>query len=142
MRVNPEFTSPSIPIQDFSRNQIQIPKPEYRMSNKEVRMMKSKDLDWFLRRSLFVVRPARYARKRIWYRYSVPTSDTATVALRSTSQGRRAFCGSFLKSSVSFEQVADCDSIYDFRQAAFGTGSFCSSRAKFFSTRIFRLVCS
>jgi len=42
--------------QAFGRNQIGIAKIEYRMSNKEVRMMKFKNLDSFLRRSTFGVR--------------------------------------------------------------------------------------
>ncbi|MCX5879011.1 MAG: hypothetical protein NTY44_07870, partial [Deltaproteobacteria bacterium] len=53
------------PMQAYGRKQIEIPKLECRMSNKEFRMMKL-NLFWcFLRRSLFVIRPARYALKQI-----------------------------------------------------------------------------
>jgi len=38
---------------------------EYRMSNKEFRMMKFNDFDYLLRHSSFVIRPARYALKKI-----------------------------------------------------------------------------
>src|SRR4030042_1445434 len=51
------------PVQVFSRSQIRIPKPECRMSNNEFRMMKLNLFCCFLRHSLFVIRPARYALK-------------------------------------------------------------------------------
>jgi hypothetical protein len=43
-------------MQAYGRNQIEIPKPECRMSNKEFRMMKLNLFCCFLRRSLFVIR--------------------------------------------------------------------------------------
>ena len=67
---------------------------EYRMSNKEFRMTKFNSFDLLLRRSAFLVRPARYALKQIRDRWAVLKSVTATVAVQSTSQGRRVFCGS------------------------------------------------
>jgi len=45
----------------FYPNRIRTLKLEYRMSNKEFRMMKLNLFCFFLRRSLFVIRPARYA---------------------------------------------------------------------------------
>ena len=43
-------------------------------------------LDCLLRRSSFVVRPARYALKQIWDRSTMPMSVTATLLLQSTPQ--------------------------------------------------------
>jgi hypothetical protein len=55
--------------------------------------------EFFLRRSSFIIRPARYALKQISSRFAMPMSVTATVTLHSASQGRRVFCGSLLKFS-------------------------------------------
>jgi len=80
-------------------------KNECRMSNKEFRMTKFDDLDFQLRRSLFLVRPARYALKQISDRSAMPMSVTATVALQSTSQGRRVFCGLPASGGFAFERL-------------------------------------
>jgi hypothetical protein len=82
----------------FSRNQITEANElnEYRMSNKEFRMIEFNHLRFFLWRSLFDIRPARYALKQIWDRSAMPMRAGATVAPQNTSQGRRAFCGWFL----------------------------------------------
>jgi hypothetical protein len=95
----------SLLTQIFGRNQFEIPKPEHRMSNKEVRMMKLNLFCCFLRRSSFVIRPARYARKQILYRSSLALTDTAFVTPQSFSQGRRVFCGSLLSFSADCEEV-------------------------------------
>ena len=56
--------------------------------------MKFSYFDSLLRRSLFVIQPARYALKQISDRSGMPMSVTATLVLQSTPQGRRVFCGS------------------------------------------------
>jgi len=69
--------------------------------------MKYNDCNCLLRRSLFVIRPARYALKLISIRFAMPKSVTVTVTLQSSSQGRRAFCGSVLKFPVHCGEVID-----------------------------------
>jgi len=59
-------------------------------------MMKLNRIYCFLRRSLFVIRPARYARKQILYGSSLPSTVTAPSSPRIFPQGRRVFCGSLL----------------------------------------------
>ena len=91
---------------------------ETRMSNKvyppsaapeatrEFRMMKFIAFECFLRRSLFVIRPARYALKLISSRFAMPMSVTVTVTLQSASQGRRVFCGSLLNFFAKWQEVS------------------------------------
>jgi len=83
-------------MQAYGRNQLKIEKLECRMSNKEFRMMKLNLFSHFLRRSLFVIRPARYALKQIHERSAMPMNVTVTLIIQSISQGRRVFCGSLL----------------------------------------------
>jgi hypothetical protein len=61
------FPQTDPPIQILGCNQITEADEhhEYRMSNKEFRMMKFNDFDPLLRHSLFVIRPARYALKKL-----------------------------------------------------------------------------
>jgi hypothetical protein len=61
---------------------------EYRMLNTEFRMMKFNFFYLLLRRSLFVIRPARYALKQIWDRSAMPMSVGATLAPQSTFAGQ------------------------------------------------------
>ena len=73
-------------------------------------MTKSSFLALFLQPSLFVIRPARYARKQISDRFTIPTTATAAFAPQSIPQGRRVFCGSFLKFLSNRKEIAARDS--------------------------------
>jgi hypothetical protein len=80
--------------------------------------------DSFLRHSLFIIRPARYARKRISYTSAMPTRVTAAFAWQRSSQGRRVFCGSPLNIRPSMTELFACDSTKPESQ----TMSACRSR--------------
>ena len=67
--------------------------------------MKVKELHRFLRRSSFIIRPARYASEEICDRSLRLVSFTAMVVLKNTSHGRRAFCGSFLRFYANSEEA-------------------------------------
>jgi hypothetical protein len=69
---------------------------EFRMSNKEFRMMKCNCFDSLLRNSSFDIRPARNALERICDSSLRPMGAAAIIAPPSTLHGRRVFCGSLL----------------------------------------------
>jgi hypothetical protein len=64
----------------------------------------------FLRRSLFVIRPARYALKLISIGFAMPMSYTNTVTAQSASQGRRVFCGSLFTFYTACGELAHGES--------------------------------
>jgi len=63
---------------------------EQEISNGEVQRL------LVLRRSTFVIRPARDAFKQMGDQFPMTVRVAAPVVLRGTSHGRRAFCGSLL----------------------------------------------
>jgi hypothetical protein len=83
-------------MQASGREESRIRKSECRMSNKEFRMMKLNLFSSFLRRSSFVIRPARCALSGISASRVFLMNVTTTVSVQSVSQGRRVFCGSLL----------------------------------------------
>jgi|GEM_PF-2183985 hypothetical protein len=78
-------------------------------------MMKFNGSGSLLRHSLFVIRPARYARKQIWDRSTVPVDVRSSLLRPSISQGRRAFCGSVLNFFLTQIEVTDSKPLVEIR---------------------------